>query len=78
MAIQQLTKEHLKTMSPDQINAAREAGQCETLLGRPLPVEYGDKQLTKGELNELYAAKRYDEIVRLQAAGQFNHLLGIK
>lgn len=38
----------------------------------------GPAQMTKAEVEQLYAARRYDDIAKAQAEGRLNSLLGIK
>lgn len=64
----QLTRDDLKTMSPQQITQAQAAGQLAQLLGAPK--EHIDlinrategKQLTRADLTELLRIHRHDLI----------------
>jgi hypothetical protein len=77
----QLTREHLESMSPSQIEAARLRGELEVLQGRPAPLDLDaatGKQLTDADIRELFAAKRFDDIEAARKAGLCNDLLSGK
>lgn len=67
---QQLTAEDLKGMTAEQIDAAREAGQLDTLLGRSV------RSRVEGQLtSEHLGAMTPEEVAAAHAGGQLDDLL---
>lgn len=70
MTKQQYTEADLKRMTPEQIVAAEEAGQCDDLLGRSRYPSTG--QLTPEHLGRMTA----EEIRQANSEGRLSHVLG--
>ena len=67
----QLTRDDLKGMTPEAIDAARVGGRLDNLLGRP--VQATAAQLSRDDLIRMSS----DAIVAAKAAGRLDNLLGI-
>lgn len=52
--VEQLTREDLAEMSPEEINEARERGQLNELLGVPAPVDYEtSEEITRDDIKNM-------------------------
>lgn len=77
---EQLSKEDIKRMKPEQIEAARQAGQLDRIMGVPeqdirlMEKVQSDYELGQSDLDELLQLKKYDLIVELDDAKRFDHL----
>lgn len=68
----QLAEQDLKGMTPEEIDAARQAGRCDALLGRPAAPAADEGPVTAEQLRGMSP----EQIAAAHDAGRLDGLLG--